>query len=275
MKRIVFFLVVVLVAFVAAVFAWPTVNGRFIFQKIATDLVMPYAIIWVGLALGCLLSWPDQRRWLRFLCLALFVLHTAAGNGLLSQFLALSLERPYEKLDPLEEEPFELIVVLGGGTSEARNGDAQANRSGDRVVLAARMYHAGLAKRIVCTGSRISGLSGDRLPPAEQAAEVLTGLGVAGEDIRQIGGVNTIQEMVHLADSIQPDERVGLVTSAWHMSRALRLARAQGLHLVPLPADFITEYQIVATPLSLIPTSEAAADTRLLLREYLARVVGR
>ena len=71
------------------------------------------------------------------------------------------------------------------------------------------------------------------------------------------------------------DERVGLITSAWHMSRALRLARAQGLRLVPLPADFVTDYEITVTPLDLIPNSQVAMDTTLLLREYLARVVGR
>ena len=275
MKRIVF-LFVLLFAFVAAVFAWPTADGRLVFQKIATDLVMPYAIIWTGLALGCVVSWQKQPRWARFLCLALLLLHTAAGNGLLSQYLALSLERSYEKLQPLDEQPFDLIVVLGGGTNEARNGRAQASSSGDRVVLAARMYHAGLAKRIVCTGSNIAALSvGNRLTPAEGAAEILKGLGVAVEDIGQIDGVNTVHEMKNLANTIQPDERVGLITSAWHMRRALRLASGQGLSFVPLPADFMTNYEITATPPDLIPNSQAAATTNLLLREYLARVVGR
>jgi uncharacterized SAM-binding protein YcdF (DUF218 family) len=169
-----------------------------------------------------------------------------------AQFLALSLERPYEKLQPLEEEPFDLIVVLGGGTTEGRNGRAETQGSGDRVVLAARMYHAGLAKRIVCTGSIIGAKgAGNRLTPAEETAEILNGLGVPVENIGQIGGVNTMHETRNLADTIQPGERVGLVT------------------------DFITDLQIYATPLDLIPNSQAAAVTSSLLREYLARVVGR
>ena len=275
MKRIVF-LFVLFFAFVAAVFAWPAEDVRLVLQKMATDLAMPYAIIWIGLALGCVLSWQGQTRWMRFLCLALLLLHTAAGNGLLSQYLAFSLERPYEKLQPLEEEPFDLIVVLGGGTTEARNGRAQASRSGDRVVLAARLYHAGLAKRIVCAGSNIAALSvGNLLTPSVEAAEILKGLAVADEDIEQINGVNTMQEMENLANAIRPNERVGLITSAWHMNRALRLARTQGLRFVPLPADFITDYRITVTPLDLIPNSHAAADMRVLLCEYLARVVGR
>jgi uncharacterized SAM-binding protein YcdF (DUF218 family) len=275
MKRIVF-LFVVFFTFVAAVFAWPAADGRLVLQKMATELAMPYAIIWTGLALVCVLSWQGQTRWMRFLCLALLLLHTAAGNGLLSQCLALSLERPYENLQPLEEEPFDLIVVLGGGTTEARNGRAQASRYGDRIVLAARLYHAGLAKRIVCAGSNIAALSvGNLLTPAEEAAEFLKGLDVADEDIEQINGVNTMQEMENLANTIRPNERVGLITSAWHMNRALRLARSQGIRFVPLPADFITDYKITVTPLDLIPNSHAAADTRVLLSEYLARVVGR
>ncbi len=265
----------VILAFAAAVFAWPGENGRLILQKMATDCAMPYGITWLGLFFACVLAWRNQRRSLRVLCLTLLLIHTLAGNGLLSNYLALSLERPYEKLQPLQEKPFDKIVVLGGGTSEARNGRAQADRNGERVVLAARMYHAGLTKAIVCTGQRISSFGGDQLGPAEEAAEILAGLGVPATHIEQIGGVNTIAEMRILAKTIEPWDRVGLITSAWHMSRALRLAQAEGLQFVPLPADFITDYQIELTPFELIPTSHAAADNKTLLREYLARVFRR
>ncbi len=70
------------------------------------------------------------------------------------------------------------------------------------------------------------------------ARQVLRELGVPAESIRKIGGRNTFEEMRHLRDLLGPEERVGLITSGWHMPRAMRLARAAGLHVEPLPAGF-------------------------------------
>jgi len=84
--------------------------------------------------------------------------------------------------------------------------------------------------------------------------------------------------MQELAEFIKEKDwtgkRLGLVTSAAHMSRALRLARDNDLSLLPLPADFKStwpEFQ----PARLIPSGSGLYRTERATKELLARVVGR
>ena len=74
--------------------------------------------------------------------------------------------------------------------------------------------------------------------------------------------------------------RIGLLTSAWHLPRAMRLANHNGLKPLPLPADFrtganvegFTTGQIVE---SMIPNGFALEATCLFAKEYLGMLVGR
>ena len=273
MKRYLVPLVIVGLVGLATV-SWPHPNYRLLFQKIATEMVMPYALVWWGLAWIWIASWRDERRWFRSTVCGVLLLHTLGGNGLVAQYLLLRLERPFQQQQTYETAPLDAMIVLGGGTDEARNGYAEAGTSGDRVVVAARAYYAGLTDRIICTGKRM-GFGADRLDPADEAFEILTGLGVPAEKIELIGGVNTVDEMRKLDDIIKPGQRIGIVTSAWHMGRAVRLAESRELELIPLPADFRTDAPIQFSPFSVIPNVDDAADIKIALREYLAWVVGR
>lgn len=274
MKRLILALVLLAIA-AFAVFAMPNPEYRLICQKLATELVMPYALVAVGLLCLTILVWRNDQSWLRWALGGLFVLHLAGGNGLISQYLLLSLERPYQKQRTYELEPFDAIVVLGGGTDEARNGFAESGESGDRVVVAARAYHAGLTKKIICTGDRIELISKDKMSPAEEAFEILVGLGVPDQHVHRLGGVNTIAEMKNLKKILDPNQRIGLITSAWHMPRAIRLSKTQGLDFVPLPADFRTDNPITLSPFELIPDANDSADIQIAVKEYLAKLVGR
>ena len=61
--------------------------------------------------------------------------YTLAGNGGLSKALLVWLERDYAGIDPLKQGPFDAVVVLGGGTEIAPNGQCQLTNAGDRVAL--------------------------------------------------------------------------------------------------------------------------------------------
>ncbi|MHB8902668.1 MAG: YdcF family protein, partial [Thermoguttaceae bacterium] len=69
-------------------------------------------------------------------------------------------------------------------------------------------------------------------------------------------------------------KRLGLVTSAWHMKRALRLARVNGLSLQPLPADF-RGTAIEWAPRDFNPTGSGFLKSELACKEILAGLVGR
>ena len=165
------------------------------------------------------------------------------------------------------------MIVLGVGTVKTPAGGEQLGLAGDRVVLGARLYRRGLARRLVTTGQSFTA-SGPS--PAEQTTAIWRDLGVPSSDILQLGGRSTQEEMLAIAQLIEQEDwqRVGLVTSAWHMPRAMRLAGEQSLSLTPLPADFRQDYELWAAVI-LVPDATSLQKTSIAMKEFLAGLVGR
>lgn len=65
-------------------------------------------------------------------------------------------------------------------------------------------------------------------------------------------------------------QRLILVTSAWHMSRAMRAFEDAGLDVHPYPVD--SRAPTSTTILSFLPSGEALADTERVLHELLGRL---
>lgn len=279
-----------LLGFCGAVFigASGVISGPTMVEKMLTGLASPVGILWLGLITTvyfCLLlrqGWPAA---IGFFC---WVVLTLGGNAWVAGMLARSLEAPYQDISVLELEPMDVVVVLGGGTNTRLNGNPQAAASGDRITVAASLYHSGITNRLVCTGSQTYRSSPKDLHPREEATAILMSLGVPQKALLEMRGNNTFEEMESLkkwladeakknpeTESGQPtQQRVGIVTSAWHMKRAMRLARDNGLEVIAVPANFFSE-PFVPTPGWVIPSGRNLDITSLLVKEYLARIVGR
>ena len=276
MKRfLVVMLFVAMLVSVGVVFFCPHEPTRLASQKIASSLVMPCAVVWIGLLVASVWSFWCRVKAVGYFCLVMFLLQTLGTNEHISQKLAQSLEREFFHIKPLTEQHFDALVVLGGGTGEGVHGNAQLKSSGDRLALAARMFHRGLTDHIYCSGKLSGGSSDGKQDPGQQSAMILQGLGVPEDRITLADGYNTQGEMQALAKLLPAEERIGLITSAWHLNRALRLARSQQLTLEPLPGDFITTPSYAASSLSWLCTSAAGRRTARCLKEYLARCFGR
>lgn len=65
---------------------------------------------------------------------------------------------------------------------------------GNRLLLAARMFHRGLIKRLVCSGRGIEGLSVEGDGPTQQTEEIWRDLGIPKDRITRIDGRNTSEE---------------------------------------------------------------------------------
>jgi len=268
---------IAVMAFVAG--AWGSL-GRIVAEKLVTALAMPTGVIWL-LLLVAVLAARRARRFDLMLAIAIpWTALTLLGNSLVVDTLARSLEQPFRSIRPLQSEPMDAVVVLGGGTLTGGNGRTQGNTSGDRIILAAQLFHAKIAPRIICTGRRIDELSPDRKDPAEESQAILMSLGVPKGSIQLLDGRNTSEEMKSLGQMFGHGEsQVGLVTSAWHLPRALRLANRNGFSPTPLPADFISSFDGRKTTakvvLDCIPQDGSLWTTSKLLKEYLGMLVGR
>ena len=261
-------------------------QDRNVVEKIATSLAMPAGFLWILMLTLCILLWRQKKLTHAgqpgaVAATCCFLLYSIAGNGIIADQMATTLEADYLSLNPLEESPMDFVVVLGGGGGLGANGRLQGNGSGDRLILAAQLYHQKIAKRLICTGQRIASMNASSVDPADSSREILIKLGVPESAIETVGGRNTSEEMQSLGSRFKDSKvRIGLLTSAWHLPRSLRLANRNGLQPIPLPADFRSApksegFTVGQIAESMIPNGFALGATWSFGKEYLGMLIGR
>ena len=141
-------------------------------------------------------------------------------------------------------------------------------------MLAARMIEAGKASRVICTGSHWQPKIEEDMDYSEEAMRILKSF-ESKTQVMTLPGINTREEMKNLSEWLKenPQDRIGVITSAWHLPRALRLAQLNGVQCIGLPSDFRTR-PFRPEPTLLVPGSYHLNNTRLALREHLARIMG-
>lgn len=212
--------------------------GKPLTEKTITALAMPVGAIWLvttgRLVQMLLLRRPHQSK----MALGLWLVLSICGTRPLQSSLTHWLESSVSAYEPSRDGNLDVLVVLGGGTSSGP-WRAQAGNAGDRVLMAAQLYHQGHVQQLVTTGEAMPGVSKTMISPAEQTVEIWTSLGIPSSAIMTLGGQNTSAELANLKRSWPQlaDKRVGLLTSAIHLPRAMRLARAQELDFIPVAAN--------------------------------------
>jgi uncharacterized SAM-binding protein YcdF (DUF218 family) len=240
--------------------------------KLVARLLLPLGATLALGALGLLLLALRSTR----LAAACF---TAAGLVLwgfstpaVADRLASALERQATAA-PLSSLPrADAILVLGGTMKPALppREFAEVSDPADRVLHAARLFHAGKAPLVL--------LSGGRLPwqtrgasEAESMATLLETLGVPRSAIlREDASANTYENCVHSSQILAGLglRRVLLVTSALHMRRALATCRGAGLEVQPAPTDYwVVDEELSA--LDFTPSVEALLLSHLVVHEWL------
>lgn len=253
------------------------VSGPTMVEKLLTALATPVGLTWLGLITLIYFCVLNRQNWPAIAGFFCWLILTIGGNQIVSQGLANSLEAPFQDIEIFNVEPFDTVVVLGGGTNSLKNGRPQLGPGGDRIAVAAQLFHAGQIKRLICTGTQTFRSTPNDLHPREEAAEILVRLGVPSDSVLQMRGENTSQEMANLKtwmDENDPGTRIGILTSAWHLPRAIRLAESQGLEVHPLPSNFLS-LPFAPSPHIVVPSGRNLMVTGRMMKEHLARMVAR
>jgi uncharacterized SAM-binding protein YcdF (DUF218 family) len=275
-------LVAIALVLLAAMVVAYAVSGRALVEKSLIQLATPAGLVWLGLTV---ISWAliqIKQRWLAILALLTWLVLTAGGNAFVSRALLEPLESPWRSVEGASIEPLDLIVLLGGGTSERSPGMAQLGNDGERVMTAAELFFAGKTEHILCTGSDSLPPIENSLPAREESHAILRGLNIPADRLHMLEGPNTSQEMQNLRTWLsenvtaegQAFERVGIVTSAYHLSRAIRLAKANGVEAIGVPANFYT-MPLGTDPSWVIPSGLNLRLSAIAVKEHLAKLVGR
>ena len=244
-----------------------------VLQKIVSGWLMPVGLLFIVVSFAATMSLLRKQSAACLACIFALVLLVFAIDPLTNVFVK-SLENRFTEFDFATTEPFDAVIVLGGATGLTPSERPQLNAGGERVVLAAELYQQKLAEKIFVTGNsmqeKVAGDEPSIESPRRQASEILQRLGVPESAIVLVEGRTTSLEMQNLKSlpQLQGLKRVGLITSAMHLPRAMRLAKTNDLTFLPIPANF-TANSSPMTVLNWIPNASNVEKLQAVLHEYL------
>lgn len=216
----------------------------FFASKLIWFVLAPANLLVILLLLGGVGSLAGYRRIGRGLLAAGIAGFVAVGFTPLGALVLRPLEDRFPQ-PSADMPPPDGIVVLGGSTDEiisAARDQATISDAATRVTAAVE-----LARRYPAARLMFSGGSGRLLPHARTEAEdtrrLWIGLGVAPERITVEDRSRNTDENARFTAALvrpAPGARWLLVTSAFHMPRAVGLFRAAGFPVIPYPVDYRT-----------------------------------
>ena len=243
----------------------------FVFLKFASDLVLPPSSIAAGALIGAFLFAARLRRTGKVLFVFAILQGILFSLPPVADLLMAPLEREAREAAQLAEPCcYSAIVVLGGAIPAARSATPSFHvvDAGDRIVYAAELYHAGVAPRIVVSGGPVYATAKSGTEAAAMT-DMLVLLGVPPEAIIAEDKSRNTLDNISFVHRLVSGERVALVTSGYHMPRAMRIAREAGLNAFAFPTD----WQVPALRPAWeywLPTVEAERNSFNALREHLA-----
>jgi uncharacterized SAM-binding protein YcdF (DUF218 family) len=250
----------------------------FILSKILGFFALPsnvlIAIGLIGIVLLCT-RWTRLASWLVVTSLVLIAI---AGLSPLGNALLVPLEQRFPAWDPGRGPP-DGIVVLGGAITpdvSAARGAVALNEAAERITAAVELARRYPNARIIFSGGR-GALQADETVEAAIAVKEFEALGVSHDRITaEEQSRNTIENAVfsRLIAAPEPGSRWLLVTSAYHMPRAIAAFRAAGFPVEAYPVDWRTRGPIDATrPFGSLGDGLRRTDTAV--REWIGLLVYR
>lgn len=225
----------------------------YILKKILSAFLHPVGLCLVLLAVGLILL--RRRRHSR---LGVWLVSLATVWLLVTSLPITSyfIVRPLEaaagpRIDPgaLKTAGVEHIVVLGGDSPGY-----------PRVAEAVRLWRHVPGVRVI--------LSDNGKPSGADAQRFAVELGVPRDALVAKTGARDTGDEANLFVDTVGNKPFALVTSAYHISRSMKLFQAQGLNPVAAPCEHRSkEFPSLAT--CLLPSADALLTTQLALHEYL------
>lgn len=215
-------------------------------KKFVAFWFMPVPFCVTLIAAGWWLTRMPQRvRVGRRLIVAGVVLLLLFSNRAVSTWLIQPIENTYPAISegdgadlPQNLRDCHFVVVLGGGNSTTPGVSAinrLSNSSRSRLTEGIRILRKLPDAKLVVSGRAEPGFPSH----AEVVAQAAISLGVDPQRIIRFDLPRDTEE-----EALATKERIGaapfaLVTSAWHLPRAMSLMRGAGLNPVPCPADYL------------------------------------
>lgn len=243
----------------------------FIFSKVLTFLIQP--LNWViGLMIYALFAGKPARK--RNALLMAVVLTLFFSNRFIYNQFAKWWEVKTIHASQIDE-PYDIGILLGGYSNSFVIPDHDRMNfsfTANRFLNAYELYRTGKVKKLLLSGGSGDLLQEDR-GEAVKVREFLIRIGVPPDDIIvENDSRNTHENAVFTRQQLQagyPGARCLLITSAWHMRRALGCFKKAGVECTPFSVDFQTEKDRWAPENTLLPNRTGFLLWDLLIREWV------
>ncbi len=238
----------------------------FLLKKTLSAMLLPPGIFVLLLVVAILFL----KKRLRTFLLALVVLLYVFSIEPVKDLFLLPLENAYPMPSWSNLQRVDAIVVLGGGALDnAPDLDGEGSISADSLarVLGSYRLHATLRKPIIVAGGTIFG----KKPESELSKKYLLMLGVKEQDIlTEAMSKDTRENALFVRDICQKRNwtRIALVTSAFHMKRAVILFKPFFTDIVPYPTDYKSA-RVGYNFGSFLPSASNMAEISAAFKEYL------
>jgi uncharacterized SAM-binding protein YcdF (DUF218 family) len=212
-------------------------------------LLQPSTLIALLIAYGAILIWTGWARWGRRFVTIGAILLLLAGLSPLGNALILPLEDRFPRAN-LDDPPSPTGFILLGGAEDRLVGTARhaptLNEAGERLVEAAILARRFPNAKIAFSGGD-AGILYKSGSEAQGAQALLTAMGVAQDRlILEANARDTYENAAFLKDELTKQGELGagkrwvLITSAYHMPRAMGAFRKAGFDVDPWPVDYRT-----------------------------------
>ncbi len=231
-------------------------------------LCMPFT--WALLGFVAVAGWLLWRRQLKpALCLLLLsALLTVVCLPTVANRLGGQLEGKFPPVALSSIPKADAIVVLGGGIGACTEAVPypECYPAADRAVMAARLYHAGKAPLVIPSGG--GALKAEK--PILEAMGVPSAAILCEREARDTAE-NATKTIALLRQ--KGCKRALLVTSSWHLPRAMMLFKASDITFTPVGCDYEAllscSNERVSPMWQQLPSPEAGGKVAVYIKEWL------
>ena len=232
--------------------------------------ILPIIVSPLGLVIILLFFGVFRKRMLPSLIglIILIILSLPIVSGQLIKLL----EQNYRPTTPNETARADTVIVLSGMVTLIEKNDGihyEFSEAVDRIFAGINLLKIGKAQKIILTRGKLPWSVGD--PEGEFLAEFIQSQGINPNRILLSEIVqNTNDEAKAISRMLPKNSEVILVTSAFHMPRAVKVFQNQNLKVIPYAVDFrssVKEINII----DFLPQASAFKDSNFYFREIIGR----
>ena len=241
--------------------------------KVLPLLLMPLSICVLALLVALFLLLAGKRRPSVFCLMAAVIVLWVSSLPAVADKMLWSLESQYKPVPVEQVPPGDCIIVLGGalGVAQAPRVEIELTDAVDRVYQAARLFRLGKGRTIIVTAGN-QPWTQKTVPEAVLIKNLLVEWGVPpGAVVLDVNSRTTRENALYGDKLLHLNECHSglLVTSAWHMPRAMATFRSVGQNLIPVPVDVRFVPSSGGGFSRFIPRADALAATSQALYEWM------